>query len=707
MKNIIIVFCLVASIFVTNCNKDRDSFYQLPENQEGEIYSQLKADPQFSTFVTAIDKVPGLTTLLNSSGLYTVFAPTNDAFNKYFETNGVYKSIDDMPLDVVTNLVNFHILQWMNFSYQFKAPGATKTQFDLFTYVTNAHTSYSAYDYASQRKLNIAYENKSVQVYTPGFFNFYGVTPADYAAVAGGGSSVSSEFNIMGASVVKADLASGNGVIHAIDRVLEVPLNINQELDNNPEYADYFNIIKKNKYVTFVADIAASQLQGNKGDVNNDGLLDTLWRRVYAFLPKIDYEGSSMYTAYIPTASAFNSYVNSKLLPGFNSINEVPYYTWSLLYLSHFSNGLKWPSNIQQGSVASILGDKISLNSNEINSIKILSNGLFYQVNKVIEPDAFLGVTGPVFLSPKYSYLALMLTQTGMLSSLTSKELSLTFLGADNNAFAKKKIYPDYSNPTSTPYPVFKITDPGASVARTMTPDEITDWVGNNIILASGNLADGLYDTYNGNKVEIKNGKINGASKDSIPSLQPGSQMSNGYFYASNMVIAPGSTAEKYLSTDPAYSAFYALILQVYPAFATSGYPFIDQLLGNKYTFLVPSNAAVAAALANGKIPTLPATTSPLYAAKFDTLTQVIRHHIIKKPIYTDGKVTGTFNTFRINKDLSTLFKEVNIPVKVSYSNGQLTITDMNNKSTSTTMSPINQFTKDGVIHTIDKVLEF
>ncbi|WEK19961.1 MAG: fasciclin domain-containing protein [Candidatus Pedobacter colombiensis] len=706
MRRILILFCLLSILAIAGCKKEREKFYRLPDNLEGEIYKQLSADAQFSTFVAAIDKVPGLKDELSSSGLYTVFAPTNDAFNKYFEANGKFKSLDDIPVVELTKIIKFHILKWMIFSYQFQAPGPSKNSFDLFRYETRASVVYKEYSDLKKKDVNIYYDNKNIQVYTAPFFGYYGVTPADYTSVYGNASAVSSVFNVMGASVVKTDIASGNGVIHAIDKVLVTPQNIAQELDTDPEYKDYNKILKQ-RFLSYAFDLSGTKSQGNNGDVNNTGVLDSLFRRVYSFLPTLDYEKGASLTAYVPTADAFNNYLNTKLLASYSSVNAVPDYTLDLLYKSHYSNVISWPSMISKGLAVNILGDKVVLPAGSVLKTKMLSNGLFYQVNTVLEPEAFLAVPGPVFFASEYSYMAQLLIQSKLYASLVSKELSLTFLAPNNVALEKAGIRP--SALSTTKNPIFEIIDKGSTVARPMTLADINNWVGNNIILKAlpeGGFTDGFYDTFNGSKIEIRSGKVYGADKTVTPVLSPKKQMSNGFFYGTNLAIVPPLTADTYLVQQAEYGEFYKLILQVYPTFAITGFPFIDQLLGNKYTFFVPSNTAITTAKTQGKIPVIPASTAPTYAAKIEEMKQFIRYHIVKIPAFTDGKTIGTYNSCMVDKALSSPVKEVNVAVKLGFSAGAIKVTDNKNTISSTT-SPTNQITKDGVIQTIDKVLEY
>jgi hypothetical protein len=49
--------------------------------------------------------------LINVSGSYTIFAPSDEAFNAWFANHPSYKSIADVPLPELERLVRYHIIQ--------------------------------------------------------------------------------------------------------------------------------------------------------------------------------------------------------------------------------------------------------------------------------------------------------------------------------------------------------------------------------------------------------------------------------------------------------------------------------------------------------------------------------------------------------------------------------------------------------------------
>ena len=65
-------------------------------------------DARFSTLVEAVSKA-GLVDALNAEGPYTVFAPTNDAFDALFKKLGV-SGVEDLSAEQLKPILLYHVL---------------------------------------------------------------------------------------------------------------------------------------------------------------------------------------------------------------------------------------------------------------------------------------------------------------------------------------------------------------------------------------------------------------------------------------------------------------------------------------------------------------------------------------------------------------------------------------------------------------------
>lgn len=66
------------------------------------------SNPDFSTLVEAVSKAK-LVDALSADGPFTVFAPTNDAFDKLFKKLGV-SGIEDLTAEQLTPILTYHVV---------------------------------------------------------------------------------------------------------------------------------------------------------------------------------------------------------------------------------------------------------------------------------------------------------------------------------------------------------------------------------------------------------------------------------------------------------------------------------------------------------------------------------------------------------------------------------------------------------------------
>lgn len=186
------LLALTLIISFTACEKD--------EPQPTQSIVQLaQAQPELSSLVAALTKFPDLVATLGGEGEFTVFAPTNDAFEDLLEVIG-QTTIDDIPETVLKSLLQYHVIT---------SGAVLSTQ----------------------------------------------LTAGDVETANGEDISVTTMGGIMlngSAAVVTADVRSTNGIVHITDKVL-VPESIAQFVNTIVEPA-YFN---KN-FTTLIAAVTAA-----------------------------------------------------------------------------------------------------------------------------------------------------------------------------------------------------------------------------------------------------------------------------------------------------------------------------------------------------------------------------------------------------------------------------------------------------------------
>ena len=174
MKNYFkILPILFLSLFIISCDDDNDNDGVCCAGSS--IVDLASQTESLSTLVSAL-QVTGLDATLSSPGAFTVLAPTNDAFDAFL-TNINAASLEDIPVDVLTNVLLNHVLI-----------GEVQSGS-----LTNGYASTQAVSGASGT-------NMSIYINTDNGVTFNGVS-----------------------SVTTADVVASNGIVHIVDSVIGLP----------------------------------------------------------------------------------------------------------------------------------------------------------------------------------------------------------------------------------------------------------------------------------------------------------------------------------------------------------------------------------------------------------------------------------------------------------------------------------------------------
>ncbi|HNS18747.1 MAG TPA: fasciclin domain-containing protein [Bacteroidales bacterium] len=179
----LLVLALATVGVLSACSKDDDDPNMDPMN----IVETASADDQFSILVSAIGKA-GLASTLQGPGPFTVFAPTNDAFNALFAQLGV-AGIDDLSADVLKPILLNHVIS-----------GNVKSADIATGYAPTVNNSGPGQNF--------------VKVYI----------------------QKSSTVMVDGSTVTTADVMASNGTIHVIDKVI-LPSSVVGHAINNSDFS--------------------------------------------------------------------------------------------------------------------------------------------------------------------------------------------------------------------------------------------------------------------------------------------------------------------------------------------------------------------------------------------------------------------------------------------------------------------------------------
>lgn len=191
----IMAVCILAISYLSSCKKTE---YPLLVNPGLNITGYFEANAtQFSLFDQILERT-GYAGFLGAYGAYTVFAPNNDAVNKYLKDMGK-TSVDQVNIDTLKDMVKFHIIQ------------------DTIT--TGGF--------------------KDGKLATPTMYGQYITTGA--VNVNGTSSYIVNQQ----ALVLQSNILLGNGIVHAIDRVLKpAKSTLAQLVEKNPKYSIFNQALK-------------------------------------------------------------------------------------------------------------------------------------------------------------------------------------------------------------------------------------------------------------------------------------------------------------------------------------------------------------------------------------------------------------------------------------------------------------------------------
>lgn len=181
---------------LTSCSDD-DPVIEKTKN----IVDVAVADSNLSVLVAALQKAD-LVSALQADGSFTVFAPTDAAFQSLLDSNDSWNSLDDIPVETLKSVLLFHVI-----SGEVKAADLSNT------YVNTLSTGPND-------------EMLSLQVEVDGAVEFNG----DSKPIA-------------------TDVMASNGVIHTIDKVM-LPANVVTLALNNSGFTSLVAALTDSRHTT-------------------------------------------------------------------------------------------------------------------------------------------------------------------------------------------------------------------------------------------------------------------------------------------------------------------------------------------------------------------------------------------------------------------------------------------------------------------------
>lgn len=608
MKNI---FKISLLLFLTlgwmSCSNDDDNTPDGTDN-EGTIADFVSNNEDYSTLLSALDRA-GLVTVLDGTAEFTVFAPNNAAFDAFLTANG-FASLNDIPVDVLTNVLLNHVVN------------GEVTSSQLNTGYINSLATYS------DTELNLSL-----------FIN------------TSSGVRVNGESN-----VVTPDVDVSNGVIHAVDAVINLP-SITTHASANSDFS-----------ILVEALVAASD-------------------ETFNYVDFFSGTASSPFTVFAPTNEAFE---NLFQVLNVSSVAEIDQTILKRVLNYHLIVSANVRSeDLSDGLVATTFqGEDITISldggpgvidatGTSANIIVVdvqASNGVVHAIDKVLIPLNVLDIIDPTIsrmaaMLGNLSILSDALDITGLYDVLDDRNAEFTVFAPNNNAFEA------FLN--------------GADIED--LPVEVLTQVLLNHVLTGQFLSTELETSYtsslatfNGTETNLSmyintdNGvRINGVANVNTPDVQA----ANGVIHVVGAVIDL-PTVVTFATADPTFETLVAALTRddqpdyvgtLSTDVSTSPAPF---------TVFAPTNDAFTDLLAELSLTDL----SEIDTA---TLTATLNTHVIAEAnVRSEDLTSGTYNT--LGDD-----------IVIDASNA--TITDLNGRVSDILVTDVQA--ANGVVHVISKVL--
>lgn len=307
---LIVLFSIVA----VSCDDDDNTVVV-----DNTIAGKASATANLSILVQALVKAD-LATTLKGAGPYTVFAPTNEAFTSFLATTP-YATINDVPKEALTQILLNHVVA-----------GAVKS-----TDLTTGYIKTLAKGTASTTTTLSMYVNTSSGVKLNGI-----------------------------ATVTTADIMASNGVIHIVDKVIDLPTIVTHAAAN-ANFSTLVSVLNRSGQPNFITALS----------------------------------GTGPFTVFAPTNAAFTS-LDAELAPGGIAAVSAANLTKVLQY-HVVSPANVLAASLTEGQVLTPIltpaqtftiqlsgGAKIKDANNRISNIIITdiqcSNGVIHAIDKVLLP---------------------------------------------------------------------------------------------------------------------------------------------------------------------------------------------------------------------------------------------------------------------------------------------------------------------------------
>jgi len=706
----------------------------LEENEDYSIFLELMKRSGFYDAVSTIN--------------YTLFVPNDSAFEAYFAENGIADT-SAMTDEQAYQLISLHVLvnprsrydliyellfgddasereteisEYTSLAFKKKTQSVDPTYKDILRYDTTETFVDSVVVYTGVKYIPIWSKEYLEDIFVP-------ASGSDYEFLYGTNYDSESALSNLATNVSNAQLLpnpdnsdllginTSTGFIYPISEVIKpLPTIEKYLLANQDKYGLYYDLLQRfasfggKQFVDVEVDGATvSQTQYKKSYTNSipNVALERGPRNDYG-----NFDMIYMYTAFIPQDAILQEYLDTKLLPVYGTIDNIPAMTLSYLLRSHLNNNMILLSQMEDGFFDNF-GSLSVLTESEVNSAVMCSNGPLYDISRVMVPNAFTAITEELFFNDEYSTFLFMLDQMGLISSLSTDGDKATFFASTNDELYDAGIRYNEEDEWIEYYGF-------NNQWNYMSTTDFTEFVGNHITFEKYDdlSGEGFLKMNSGNYLYYNNGVLQGPENqflDEYCTTDVVKETDDGVMYHTNVPIKSRNyTIAKLLHNDTLALYEETLTDTTLTEFSTLladnrllNYRSMDAVTkeltptmnflsaSDTWTVFAPTNEAIREARAAGLIP-----------SSRDSLQKWIYYHFVPdRIVFDDGDAdgTGTFATYLEGETIGDYTAYETLTFNNALNN--LQITDKTGQVVTVDHSDANMLAQKGVVHKVNKVL--
>lgn len=711
-----ILFLMVISF---SCKETFDP-YERPDWLAGKVYSQIKEVENLKTFTTCLE-MTGYDKVIDASGSYTVFAPSDEAFQQYFSKHPKYKKVEDIPANELIDLVKFHIVQnpwsrdqlrsldvngWIDPEDEnndkprgFKREtllmkkdhkfGVKMLKNDLDELVIVDTT-------ASGWHRRVANDSrKYAPIFYTEYFSIYNLKLSDYTYYFDRAFESSDDLFYVNAKIVGDEIFAENGFVYTIDQVVEPLRNAYEILSDKSSvnsYSKFLNLINQFPVLNYNQEKTFRQPGAEQG-LEVDSLFDLNYPKLAFSITsektKAPASGSGLpeevtirfhHGLVAPTNEAFDAFVQQYIVGNnqWGSLDVMPPKIKRIVANTYFSPYPIYETDITEGFYNGE-DDIIRLNQGSIVQKEFGSNVTFIGVNEAVVPRAFKSITGPVFRQRGYSTMMNAIEFSDLLSALKREgQGNMLFAVADSKLAMDSSLIYTYTKVNNIESESFKVEMLYPTLKTYfLSVNDIRLLLLNQVAVESpkGQAKKEFLKTLGGNHLIWDN--VAGTVRGTAPSTF-------GYQGTTQVILNPTQ-----ISTDTdngttwAVDAWFRFSTNTIYAYISANYPTFHALLQKAKLSL--DKEARYSFVSDNKIYTIFAPSDEaLQAVRADTLTgknleNFLRLHFISdEMIFTDGRKTDGYYKTNCQLNVSGTSRTYNAEIYIEPGIDQIVIKNKN-----------------------------